>query len=562
MKKTILLFLFCLIIIGINAQSPTFEWAKQLSGPSYDKGHSIAVDKVGNIYTLIWFQGTIDLDPGSGIFNITSTGSFDIGLSKLDNNGNFLWGKQFGAQGTDVGSSIALDSLSNVYTIGSFNNTVDFDPGIGVSNLSASSNSADIFISKLDKNGDFMWVKQILSTQGSSGRYITLDSASNIYITGLFQGTADFDPGIMTNTLVSSGYTDIFVSKLNRDGDFVWAKKIGGDSLDYGTSIALDKLGNIYITGWFQDTVDFDPNTGVFNLTSHGSDDIFISKFNNSGDFIWAKGFGNTLSERANSIKVDGLGNVYIASSFQGNVDFNPGIGIFNMSSMGNNDIFISKLDSGGNFVWAKQIGDVNNDFGYAIAIDEYENTYITGSFWGNVDFDPNIGTFYLTSSTGSGFFLKLDVSGNLIWAKQIGGVGSSIVLDTYNNIYTTGMFSGSFDFDPSANVFNLTSFGSLDTYVHKMSQQTSVNLNKDSITSIIKIYPNPNNGKLNLIISNQKFKNLKFEIYNCLGELVLKNIIENEKNSIDLTNQVDGIYFIKVISDNSPLFYQKILKQ
>jgi Beta-propeller repeat len=139
--------------------------------------------------------------------------------------------------------------------------------------------------------------------------------------------------------------------------NFSWAKSIGGTGGDTGNSIAVDALGNVYTTGIFINTVDFDPGAGVFNLTSVGGSNIFVSKLDASGNFVWAKstGSGNGIS---NSIAVDASGSVYTTGSFNGTVDFDPGVGVFNLTSAGSDaDIFVSKLDASGNFVWAKSVG-------------------------------------------------------------------------------------------------------------------------------------------------------------------------------------------------------------
>src|SRR5258705_498453 len=209
-------------------------------------------------------------------------------ISKLDASGNFVWAKTMGGAGDPAGTSIAIDASANVYTTGWFSGTVDFDPGSSVFNITAVAGSSDIFISKLNSSGNFVWAKALGG--GGEGSALALDVSGNIYATGHFYGTTDFDPGTGTFNLTSSGSTyDIFVSKLNNAGNFVWAKQIGGTSNDEGYSVATDVSGNVYIIGGFQGAVDFDPGAGTFNLTSAGAYDIFISKLDDLGNFIWAK---------------------------------------------------------------------------------------------------------------------------------------------------------------------------------------------------------------------------------------------------------------------------------
>ena len=386
----------------------------------------------------------------------------------------------FGGSTSDVGYSIAVDSLGNVYTTGSFSGTVDFNPGTGVENLTSAGGN-DIFVSKLDSSGNFVWAKRLGGTAGDDGFGIAVDSSGNVYTTGSFFGTADFDPGAGVADLTSAIERDVFVSKLDSSGNFVWAKRFGGASADVGRVIAVDSSGNVYTTGYFNGTVDFDPGAGVANLTSAGGNDSFVLKLDSLGDFIWAKQLGGTAADVGRTIAVDSSGNVYTAGYFIGRADFDPGAGVENLTSASGSggtdrDVFVSKLDSSGNFVWAKGLGGTAADESSSIAVDSSGNVYTTGSFNGTVDFDPGAGEANLTSAGGSdGFISKLDSSGNYVWAKSLGGTGfdyvRTIVGDSSGNVYTTGNFNGPANFNPAAGTTtNLDSAGGNDVFVLKLT--------------------------------------------------------------------------------------------
>ena len=461
-----------------SAYAQTFTWAKSMGGTSGDRGYSIATDASGNVYTTGYFAGTADFDPGAGTFNLTSAGYNDIFISKLDAFGNFVYAKSMGGTSNDEGISIALDASGNVYTTGDFGGTVDFDPGLGIFNLT-SAGSPDIFISKLDASGNFLWAKAMGGTDLDRGFSLSFDASGNVYTTGDFGGTADFDPGAGTFNLTSAGYEDIFISKLDISGNFVWAKSMGGTDYDVGYSIALDASSNVYTTGYFQGTADFDPGTGTFNLTSTGSEDIFISKLDASGNFVYTKSMGGTGTDHGHSIAIDASGNVYTTGYFYDIADFDPGTGTFNLTSVGYDDIFISKLDASGNFVYAKSMGGTSNDYGYSIA---------------------------------------LDASGN---------------------VYTTGVFYGTADFDPGAGTFNLTSAGTYDIFVHKMSQTTVFSENE--LLKAIKVYPNPAQEYINLKTNSNEFT---IEILNIVGQVLIR---EKSKKVIDIQTLSAGTYFVKV---------------
>ncbi|MBK8822372.1 MAG: hypothetical protein IPN58_07090 [Anaerolineales bacterium] len=171
------------------------------------------------------------------------------------------------------------------------------------------------------------------STHFDFGYGIVVDSIGNVYTTGLFQDTVDFDPGAGVTDLVSIGFQDTFISKLDSNGDYVWAKSMGGINLDSGVDIALDSYGNVYTMGVFMDTVDFDPGAGTTNLISAGNKDTFLSKLDSHGDYIWAKSIGGTDLDYGTSIALDVSGNIHMAGYFYGTADFDPGAGIANLIS-------------------------------------------------------------------------------------------------------------------------------------------------------------------------------------------------------------------------------------
>jgi len=385
----------------------------------------------------------------------------------------FQWAGQLGGAGGDFGNSIAVDGNGNVYTTGYFSGTADFDPGSGVSNMTSAGGN-DVFISKLDASGNFVWAKRIGGGGNDYGYALTVDAIGNVFTTGYFDSIADFDPGTGTMNLTPGGY-DIFISKLDAAGNYVWAVKMGGLATDYGNSIALDGNGNVLTTGYFNGIADFDPGSGVYNMTSAGGNDVFVSKLTSAGNFIWAKQMGGGSNDISYSIAVDGDGNVHTCGYYFSTAgDFDPGPGTYILSPVNSADIFISKLDSSGGFLWAKSMGGSNNEIGYELALDAAGNVHTTGYFNATVDFDPSGATFNITSSGLFDVFIsKLDASGNFVWAKKLGGsaseAGYSLVVDGLGNVYTVGGFEGTCDFDPGGGVYNLSPTSAADVFVSKL---------------------------------------------------------------------------------------------
>lgn len=261
-----------------------------------------------------------------------------------------------------------------------------------------------------------------------------------------------------------------------------WAKGIGGPGQERGIGMVLDAAGNVYTTGFFTDTVDFDPGVGVYKLGAGPVGATFISKLDVNGNFVWAKSFSEVIATGGGNsygfaIAIDGSGNIYTTGQFYGTVDFDPGIGVNVLNGI--DDIFISKLDGNGNFIWAKNVGGAASDEGSVIKVDASGNVCIGGYFAGTVDFDPNVSVVNLTCASRDIFILKLDASGNFIWVKQIGGSGvddlKALTIDATGNIYTVGTFNGTCDFDPSASTFNLSSNGARDIFVSKIDSNGSL---------------------------------------------------------------------------------------
>ena len=468
-----------LLLCVVRAPGQEFVWARHMGGTTDDYSERVAVDASGNVYTTGTFgefNRTVDFDPGPGVFNLTASGEFDVFVSKLDSAGNFVWARQLGGDRLELSGGIAVDRSGNVHTTGQFYGTTDFDPGPSVFNLTPIE-QADTFVSKLDSVGNFLWARQF---GRSSGRNVAADDNGNVFTTGSFFGTADFDPGPGVFNLTSSGFGDIFITKLDPDGSFVWAAQMGGVSSEIGLGVTVHD-GDVYSTGDFRGPTDFDPGPGVFELTPPGGRDVFVSKLDSDGNFVWARQMGGSglASARGWGVAVDGSGNVHTVGHFSETADFDPGTSVFHLTSAGLDDVFVSKLDNAGNFVWTRRIGGADDDLGYGIAIDASGRVFTTGSFRGTVDFDPGSGVFHLSTVLGvDPFISRLDSAGNFVWAQQMTGTGfdagRGVAVDDSGNVYATGNFAGTGDFDPDGSGFNLTASGDADIFVAKYKDVTT----------------------------------------------------------------------------------------
>jgi hypothetical protein len=376
-----------------------------------------------------------------------------------------------GSSNYNNGRGIAADNTGSVITVGEFGGSGDFNPGSGTFNMT-SAGGEDIFISKVDSQGNFKWAKRIGSTGNDRANAVTVDKNKFIYITGYFAGTVDFDPdaGIYWQT---GSTKNLFVLKLDSNGAIIWSVAVNGSG-NYGNAIALDTNGNVFTTGVFTSTCDFDPSAASSNLTAVAGPDVFIYKLTSTGNFGWAKAIGGTGSESGNALTLDFLGNIYITGTFSASTDFDPGSASYYLGTLGGTDVFICRLSSSGNFNWAKKIGGFNNDAPYAIILDDSLNLYVTGSYELICDFDPSNQTFtYTAAGSGDIFIEKLDSGGVFKMARSMGGggndIGYGICRDKAGYIYITGVFTNNADFDPGSGSVAISSAGGNDIFVSKL---------------------------------------------------------------------------------------------
>lgn len=470
-----------------HTHAQSFVWAKNFESTGASFGTTITTDEVGNIYTTGRFKNTTDFDPGEGVFNLSSSGSTDVFISKLDNNGAFIWAKKVGGTRIDSGHDIKTDQVGNVYVTGYFWDTVDFDPGDEVYNLTAmqgANSSPDFFILKLDSNGDFLWAHSFGGVAWDLANAVTIDEDGNVLIVGYFKGTVDFDPSSAIHDLNSGSSESGFALKLNTTGGLVWAKSISGSSNVVVDAIAIDHESDIYLTGYFNGTADFDPGDEVFSVTSLGVRDVFICKLTPDGDFIWMERVGGDGDDHGLSLAFDSNNNVYTIGNFRGgNVDFDSSANFALLDSQGQNDVFILKLDENGGFLWVKAMGGPDFEIGTSVLIDGEDNIYSFGYFRGTVDFDPGIDVSNLETAGMDDIFLqKLDSNGDFIWAKRIGSDLTDkcrgAAIDASGSLYLTGEYTGTVDFDPDEGVSNLsTGNNNSKIFIMKLSCSSSYSM-------------------------------------------------------------------------------------
>lgn len=404
------------------------------------------------------FTGSIDLNPNPNInHSITSAGNRNSYIALYDEDGEMLFGNHISGTNDVTINTMDIDAAGNIYVSGTFNNTVDLNPGSGQAFYTpVNPGSEDAYLAKYSKQGIFQWARQFVSSGYTRPSSMLVDQSGNLFVAGTFKGTCDFDPGSGTQN-VNALDEDIFVLKLNSSGNYINAIRIGTSvpiaSLQEVSSIDRDAAGNIYISGRFEGNVDFDPSAGSQFIASIGQNDFYLARYTNALQLSWVYGFGSSNQEGNLEHKI--LGNeLWLTGDFEGSLDLDLKSGQQLVNSNGAKDVFFARYSLSANFEFAESFGGSGNDV--AISLDAYnhDSILIAGQFEGSVDFNPSSTASFLLSASSSKclFFASYNSNGNLNAASKITGnndvSANKIRSDQEGNIYVGGQLKGSANFD------------------------------------------------------------------------------------------------------------------
>jgi hypothetical protein len=496
--QKILLAVLSIIYLTTPSYGQVFKHAFSI-GDSQPKNsvlpEKMTIDPAGNTYLAGTFNLGVQLDPSGNTPALSAKGTNDLFIGKYTPSGEYVWGFNLGSTGTTIhAKSIASDGNGNIYITGVTTGSIDFDPGEGNA-IKAPSSALGIFVAKYDSSGAYQWTF-LLNPESfnSSTLDIATDSSGNVYLTGGFKGSCNFNPldipanaiwrGSSINRMVLVDDV-VFVAKYNSNGICQWANRLRAFTPAFPaelpgaiapTGIAVDAEGNVYATGGY---------TGSrINLDSAGSTsfinsrptiaDTYIVKYNSSGAYQWGKVYDAErtvdITNIVQSIFSDATGSVYV------------------IGYTGTNIFFAKRQGSNGNTVWQNTINSVplpNINYRAGIYADAYGNVYISGNFTGiNVDFDPSPATANLSLTSGGygSYVAKYRPNGSYLWARSILGEGSIGALSVAvnfdqasGNIYTSGIFAGNgVNFSPSGS-FLLNSGGDFSAYLAIWGNDTCV---------------------------------------------------------------------------------------
>ena len=386
-------------------------WAKRAGGTNTDSSCGITTLSDNSTVVTGWFNGSATF--GQGETNQTvliSAGDWDFFIARYNPDGTLAWAKRAGGASTDYGGAITTLSDNSTVVTGWFSGLAIFGQGESNETVLGCYGNTDIFIARYNPDGTLAWAKGDGGELYDFGQGITTLSDNSIVITGIFSGGAVFGYGDLNQTVLdSAGGYDIFIARYNPDGTLAWAKHAGGSSYDYGLGISTLSDNSTVVTGYFSDSATF--GLGEINqtaLTSAGSDDIFIARYNPDGTLAWAKRAGGSGWDGGFGITTLSDNSTVVIGSFEGTTTFGPNeINQTVLTSAGIGDLFIAKYNPNGILAWAKRAGGIDSENGYGITGLSDNSAVVTGDFNGSATFGPGeINQTVLTSAGGPDIFI------------------------------------------------------------------------------------------------------------------------------------------------------------
>lgn len=482
------LFLACYSDGGI------LNWAISIGGAEDETVYGIDIDASGNVYlTGTFCSNDADFDPGNGNHNLSAGDSDNaMFLASYTANGEYRWAFPVVANTGEriVGYSVHVDINLNVWTTGTLMaEQADFDPGngehilAGVVDWEESQYKINTFIAKYSSDGNFLWAEEIgKKTTDVSGQNITSDKDGNIYLCGYLVGSGiDFNPGAEIHELSSNGGADAFIMKLENNGNFNWAYNFGGSGVDLAGSVVVNNDTLLYLTGYYESTVDFDPSSGNSTLASLGSKDVYIANYHTNGTFLQSVGLGSLGDDRTLKINKDNSGNLTITGYYNNaNNDFDPGTGTLTLPYASKFDMFYGSLNSSLELLWMRGISAPDNIKG--IEMLPYENGYLLlGEITGqNVDVDAGPNVTEVSSSAFNEVDLFLAYYQNPTSIKEIASNETQLFRvfpNPFSKSISIGVLLGN-ESDIGAKIFDLhgklifQSFGEINSLTNEINKE------------------------------------------------------------------------------------------
>jgi hypothetical protein len=543
MKRIILLAFFSLVIFKSAAQ-PAFAWAKSIGNSGSDEYVTgMKIDNNGFIYITGFFSGTLDFNPGTGTNNLTSNGATDIFVAKYSSAGAYLWAIKIGDTGFDEGNDLVIDDSSNIYICGYYNGNPDFDPGPNTRYLGANALNNAYYL-KLSSNGTYMSAAGYNSPNYEMARAIAVDAAHNVYVTGSCQALT-----IGTTPVGTKGGFDVFITRTNANGSLQWVREVGGSGDDNVTSMDIDNVGNLFISGNFFGT-DFDanPTAAVYTMSAGGpNSNSFLVSMYITGTFNWGNNWGsNLVDDYGEAVTAASSGETFQAANFGYSIESiafrdATGAGVWGVPSSGATFLSVQSLDCDASY-----------------------NVYMAGNLVGSMTWNgPSLG------SAGSNdiYVAKWNGLSTQQWQFRLGGVGSDaayeVAIGPSNTVFIAGIFSGNVDFNPSSATNTLSSVGGTDMFMMRLGA-TTVGLDDPLfVSNSFYAYPNPATDILTVSFAKTAMIESTLRLFAMDGKCVItKEVLANndQEYELNVSSLPAGMYILE-LQQGEKHEQQKIVK-
>lgn len=544
----------CLFLFWNTSNSQSTSWSFNIGGFAGDWSPAHDVNSVGDIIVLGMYNSEIDLDPGPMVHSLSDPFNENIFVAAYDPNGNFKWAKRITSNAGLSPIDLVVDQFDNIYLTGHLNGTVWFDPNSS-NVLMGTDLYYSAFVCKLDPNGAYAWSNVyenvVPISDRSAGTAVAVDASGNILFAGNFKGSIDFDLSGTSHIIEAQGQ-DGFVSKLDPNGNYIWAGGIGSPLEDDVTGLITDDDEGVLITGYFADVCDFDPGSGTNTLTTPGDYDGFLCRWDSSGAMDQVFGFSGSATEKMYCIDIAPNGDLIVGGMTSAGADVDPGPGTVLLDNNGGPDGFLCRLDPTGNFIWAKGFGGPVYDRVNDVAVTPAGDIYTIGEFAQSIDLDPGVWTSAFTSHGAWDMFVqKFDPYGDFIWGGTMGGTS----IDTGNKIRSgsdgravyCGWFYGTADLDigPGVNIQN--SYGSHDISITTISNNDPIGI-EETIPAHWSVYPNP--AKYVLTINPETTLDGVMVFSDISGRELLRRNMNGSAISLELEPYGKGIYSLTFITE------------
>ncbi len=380
--------------VGKLSSAGNWLWVVKGGGGNSDNCQDLDVDDGGNVSVTGRFYSYASF----GTYSISSRGSYDMWVAKLDTNGTWLWVQKGGSSSDDYGYGVAIGDDGRVYVTGSYYSTAYFD-----SHTLSHYQYHDGFVVALETTGQFLWAQRMYGQYYDYGYGIDVNDNNELSVTGRFSYWINIGGNQLSPSYQSSSYYRVFIAKYTTAGNHVWSKYAGYGSSSYsayGEDVSIDDNGEVYFTGWFQYRMQFD-NTWIYAYQQSNNWDCFVAKYNAQGNYVWAQNAGSSSSDYCYAIDInDATGESVVAGHFHSTIWF----GNSYVTNRGSSDAFIAKIPASGGWGDVHTFGGSSSEYGYAVAMANGTTAY--GGYFHGTAYDEDNQISLTAMSSADGFII------------------------------------------------------------------------------------------------------------------------------------------------------------